>query len=796
MGLDIDGPSAPVNLPASNVLRVVKNSMKRIMSISDLGKTDIDIAGGKGANLGELVSAGFNVPPGFVLTTAAYDYFLETSKISENLKDILSKVDTASESSLADASGRIRELFEKKEIPEDLKEQILASYKAMFKGKKAGLVAVRSSATAEDLPTASFAGQQDTYLNVETPEDLLDKVRKCWSSLFTPRAIYYRVTKGFEHSKVKLAVVVQKMINSEISGIMFTVDPNSEMPHIIIEAGYGLGEALVGGKVTPDTYVVDKFHDKILNKRIAKQSWKLVRGKSGDTEKADIPEEMRESQKMTDEQILALGEIGRNIEAHYDKAMDIEWCVEEKVMYIVQARPVTTLSTNGAKPGSKTVDHGLAKSAKVMVKGLGASPGLAGGPVRIVSDEMNLEVVKKGDVMVTAMTSPDMVPAMTRAAAIVTDEGGMTCHAAIVARELGIPCIVGASHATELLKENTLITVDGSMGIVYEGVTAPKKVDEKGAATVVAHTAPVTGTKVYVNLAIPQKAEEVSKLPVQGVGLMRIEFLFTSYIQEHPCALIEKGESKFLVDKLADGISMVAKAFYPRPVILRTSDFKTNEYRDMEGGEKFEPHEENPMIGWRGCSRYVSDSYREAFKLELKAIKKVREEMGLKNLHVMLPFVRTIDEVRQITAMMTEVGLVRNRDFKLYLMAEIPCNIFMAEEFAEWCDGFSIGSNDLTQLTMGADRDSDVLGKMGYFDERNEAIKRAINILIEAAHRKGCTVGICGQAPSVYPEFTEFLVKAGIDSISLNPDTVISTQMIIASAEQRILLEAARKTLQ
>ncbi len=767
--------------------------MKRIVSISDLGKNDIDIAGGKGANLGELVAAGFNVPPGFVLTTAAYDHFMEASKIGDRVKDLLAKVDASSESSLQEASTKIRELFDTVEIPTDLKEQVLASHKAMFKGKKMGLVAVRSSATAEDLPTASFAGQQDTYLNVESPEELLDKVRKCWSSLYTSRAIYYRVTKGFEHSKVKLAVVVQKMINSEISGIMFTVDPNSEMPHIIIEAGYGLGEALVGGKVTPDTYVVDKFHDKILNKRIAKQTWKLVRGRDGECEKADVPEDLRNVQKMTDEQILALGEIGRNIEAHYDRPMDIEWCIEERVMYIVQARPVTTLSSNGGKANGKTQDHGLGQSAKILLKGLGASPGVAGGPVRIVSDEMNLEVVKKGDVMVTAMTSPDMVPAMTRAAAIVTDEGGMTCHAAIVARELGIPCIVGASHATELLKDGEKITVDGSMGVVYEGIATPKK-EEKATVSVVA-SAPVTGTKVYVNLAIPQKAEEVSKLPVSGVGLMRIEFLFTSYIQEHPCALIEKGESKFLVDKLSDGIAMVAKAFYPRPVILRTSDFKTNEYRDMEGGEKFEPHEENPMIGWRGCSRYVSDSYREAFKLELKAIKKVREEMGLKNLHVMLPFVRTIDEVRKITAMMKDVGLERTRDFKLYLMAEIPCNIFMAEEFAEWCDGFSIGSNDLTQLTMGADRDSDVLGKMGYFDERNEAIKRAINMLIEAAHRKGCTVGICGQAPSVYPEFTEFLVKAGIDTISLNPDTVVATINTIASAEQRILLEAARKTL-
>ncbi|MGD0818702.1 MAG: phosphoenolpyruvate synthase, partial [Methanomassiliicoccales archaeon] len=427
---------------------------------------------------------------------------------------------------------------------------------------------------------------------------------------------------------------------------------------------------------------------------------------------------------------------------------------------------------------------------------LAASPGTASGNVRHVADEMNLEVIKKGDIMVTKMTTPDMVPAMTRAAAIVTDEGGMTCHAAIVARELGIPCVVGASDSTTILKEGMLVTVEGRTGVVYEGEIAVKKKEQtscdpksvKGFGAGV----PVTGTKVLVNIGVPQKAEEYCGLPVSGVGLMRIEFLFTSYIQEHPLAMMEKGKSQELVDRLANGIAVVAKAFFPRPVILRTSDFKTNEYREMKGGEKYEPKEANPMIGWRGCSRYVSDSYREAFKLELKAIKKVRDEMGLKNVMVMLPFVRTTDELKKITAMMSEIGLERNRDFKLYLMAEIPCNIFMAPEFAEYCDGFSIGSNDLTQLTMGADRDSDVLGKMGYFDERSEAIKRAIQMLIMEAHKKGRTVGICGQAPSVYPEFTEFLVKAGIDSISLNPDTVMDTINLVAAVERRTLLEAGR----
>jgi pyruvate,water dikinase len=770
--------------------------MKRITSIADLSKNDIPIAGGKAANLGELVSAGFNVPPGFVLTTLSYDDFIAANNLVPKIDEVMASVDVNSEQSLQGASAAIRKAFEDAVIPTNLAQEVLKEYGRMFRGNKPCLVAVRSSATAEDLPTASFAGQQDTYLNVPNAEDLMDKVKKCWSSLFTPRAISYRVTKDFEYSKVKLAVVVQKMVNSDISGIMFTVDPNSEMPHIIIEAGYGLGEAIVSGKVTPDTYVVEKFHNKIINKRIAKQTWKFVRGTIGDTVKEDIAPELVSAQKLTDDQIFEVADIGKNIEVHYDRPMDIEWCIEDGQIFVVQARPVTTLSSNGEKTGKQDTMAAEIKSDKILVKGLAASPGTASGRVRQVADEMNLEVIKKGDIMVTKMTSPDMVPAMTRAAAIVTEEGGMTCHAAIVARELGIPCVVGASDSTTILKEGMLVTVEGRTGVVYEGEIAVKKKDDacdSKSAKGFGMSVPVTGTKVLVNIGVPQKAEEYCSLPVSGVGLMRIEFLFTSYIQEHPLAMMEKGKSEELVDRLANGIAVVAKAFFPRPVILRTSDFKTNEYREMKGGEKYEPKESNPMIGWRGCSRYVSDSYREAFKLELKAIKKVREEMGLKNVMVMLPFVRTTEELKKITAMMSEVGLERNRDFKLYLMAEIPANIFMAAEFSEFCDGFSIGSNDLTQLTMGADRDSDVLGKMGYFDERNEAIKRAILMLITEAHKKGRTVSICGQAPSVYPEFTEFLVKAGIDSISLNPDTVMDTIPIIASAEQRLLLEAARK---
>ncbi|MEM0448529.1 MAG: phosphoenolpyruvate synthase [Methanomassiliicoccales archaeon] len=763
--------------------------MKRIMKISELGASDINVAGGKAANLGELTSAGFNVPEGFVLTTAAYDYFLNKNELTSKIENTLRSVDVTSENSLQECSQKIRKMFDDATIPNDLRDEILREFHSLFEGeKRTGLVAVRSSATAEDLPTASFAGQQDTFLNVSEPEDLIDKVKKCWSSLFTPRAISYRSSKGFDHNKVKLAVVVQKMVNSDVAGIMFTVDPNSELPHIIIEAGYGLGESIVGGKVTPDTYVVDKFHTKIINKRVARQTWKLVRGKTGDTIREEIPPDLMEKQKLTDEQILEIADIGNQIELHYNKPMDVEWCLENGKFYIVQARPVTTLSSNG---GKKTNEKGKdQKEGKILLKGLAASPGIASGPVRIYVEGESLDVVKKGDILVTVMTSPDMVPAMTRAAAIITDEGGMTCHAAIVARELGTPCIVGSKEATKLLKDGMVVTVDGTRGVVIEG--AEEKKEEEKAAAPVAMSVPVTATKIMVNVAIPHKADEYSKLPVSGVGLMRIEFLFTSYIGEHPSHMVEHGRQKELIDKLAEGIGIVGKAFFPRPIILRLSDFKTNEYKDMPGGEKYEPPEQNPMIGWRGCSRYVSPSYREAFKCELLAVKKVREEMNLKNVWVMLPFVRTVSEVQEITRMMEEIGLKRGPDFKLYLMAEVPVIIFMAEEFAEVCDGFSIGSNDLTQLIMGADRDSDILAKMGYFDERQEAIKRAIAILIEKAHKKGVPVGICGQAPSVYPEFTEFLVRCGIDSISLNPDTVVKTIGMVASVEQRIILESLR----
>ena len=765
--------------------------VKKIVDVNELCVDDIPLVGGKGANLGELTRAGFPVPNAFVLTTAAYDYFIKKSNIFESINEELKSIDKNSDDTLTQASARIRDLFDKCEIPSDLKDDIKASYKKLFGKGKEGFVAVRSSATAEDLPDASFAGQQETYLNVHGEDDLFDKVRKCWSSLFTARAIAYREKQGFKHEDVKLAVVVQKMVNSEVSGIMFTVDPNSGVKEIVIEAGFGLGEAIVGGEVTPDTYKVDKSTMNVKKKRISTQKWKYTKDpKDGHTIKANIPDKLQKVQKIDDRRISEVAEIGRQIEIHYDKPMDMEWCIEDNKVYIVQARPITAV---GDSATNETIESEAA-TEDIITSGLGASPGLASGKVIIFDMSMSLDVVKDGDILVTTMTMPDMVPAMSRAAAIVTDEGGMTCHAAIISRELGTPCVVGTGNATSILKNGQMITVDGTTGTVYKGDLSKSNAAETAPAqTVIAESAPVTGTGVMVNMSIPAKADETAALPCDGVGLMRSEFLFTNYIGEHPMAMIAEGRSQEMIDKLADGIAKVCRAFYPRKVVLRTSDFKTNEYRDMKGGAEYEPKEDNPMIGWRGCSRYVSPNYKEAFMCELRAIKKVRDEMGMKNLCVMLPFVRMVEEVEEITEMMASVGLKRSKDFKLYLMAEIPANIFMAAEFSKYCDGFSIGSNDLTQLTMGADRDSDILGRMGYFDERNTAVKTAIKHLIKVAHENGVTVGICGQGPSVYPEFTEFLVREGIDYVSLNPDTVVKTKKMIASVEQKIILEGLRE---
>lgn len=784
--------------------------MENIVWSDNVDKSSIPKVGGKGANLGEMSKADLPVPESFIVTADAFWKFVKETKIKEDIFSILSGLDVNDDSNLKRCSNRVRELFTKVDIPIDLEVDVLNAYKELSEhaGKKEEFVAVRSSATAEDLPEASFAGQQETFLNVHTEKDLLKKVKKCWSSLYTPRAIFYREKQGFPHDKVALAVVVQRMVHSEVSGVMFTSDPITGEPTILIEAGYGLGEAIVGGEITPDTYYVQQEGLEIKNKIIQKQTWKYTKDKHGDPIKADVKSSKQKLQKLTNKHIIAVAELGKRIEDHYNQPMDVEWCVEANKVYIVQARPVTTIQTEGAakQPEKEevteeaevsTMSEPNKETGKILLKGLSASPGIGAGKVAIISGLEELDKVKEGNIMVTEMTTPDMVPAMKRATAIVTDQGGTTCHAAIVSRELGIPCVVGTSEATSVLKDDMEITVNASLGMVYEGIqeTAAAGAEYAGmdATATVGLGVPVTATKVLVNLGVPDGAEKHKHLPVQGIGLMREEFIVGTFVKHHPNALIDGGEPEKFVDALVEGIATVAAAFSPRPVVMRTSDFKTNEYRDLEGGEKYEPEEANPMIGWRGCSRYVSDNFEEAFRLELRAIKKVRDEMGLKNLWVMLPFVRTVDEAKKIIEMMKEEGLERNPDFKIWIMAEIPSNIFLADQFAELVDGFSIGSNDLTQLVMGVDRDSELLERMGYADPRNEAVMRAIAHLIKVAHEKGRTVSICGQAPSVYPEFTEFLVRHGIDSISLNPDTVVDTIRLIARIEKKIMMERLAK---
>ncbi len=806
--------------------------MPNILWIQEITKDDIPKVGGKGANLGEMFKANLPVPQAFSITAEAYWKFLKDAEIKDKIYGIIKNVNVDDDKSLNSVSQDIRQIFSETNIPWDLEIDILNAYKELGQrhNNENESVAVRSSATAEDLPEASFAGQQETFLNIHVENDLLRRVKDCWSSLFTPRAIFYREKQGFDHSKVALAVVVQRMVNSEVSGVMFTSDPISGEPMVLIESGFGLGEAIVGGEIIPDTYHVDQETLQIKDKLISTQTWMYTKDSAGNTVKVDLDQQLQKVQKLNNTNIMKVAKLGTSIERHYQQPMDVEWCLEDDNLYIVQARPVTTIkkvkskskisapeesgeiviiegtSGNSESPfidgfatdANADAEHG---KGKILLKGLSASPGIAIGKVVNILSIKELDKVKKGDILVTKMTTPDMVPAMQRAAGIVTNEGGTTCHAAIVSREMEIPCIVGTVTATDVLSDGMEVTVDAGVGIVYEGIQAGVKPsagtgtaggtgvgigaggDAQGAGV------PVTGTKVLINLGIPDAAEKHAALPVQGIGLMREEFIVGTYIKIHPNELIARGEPEKFVDALVDGMAKVARAFYPRPVIMRTSDFKTNEYRDLEGGEKYEPEESNPMIGWRGCSRYVSPDYEEAFKLELKAIKRIRNEQGLTNLWVMLPFVRSVDEAKKIIDIMHENGLVRSNDFKIWIMAEIPSNIFMADEFAKLVDGFSIGSNDLTQLIMGADRDSTILEKMGYFDERNEAVTRAIAQLIDVAHRNGCTVSICGQAPSKYPEFTEFLVRHGIDSISVNPDKALETIKLVARVEQKVMLE-------
>lgn len=789
------------------------SQFKYIKWFTEINKDDIPTVGGKGANLGELTQKGLEVPPGFCVTAQAYRYFIEKSNLSILIKNKMENLDVENSPELQKISSEIRELIVSQQVPKDLAEEIRLAYDEFNKniGVENGEVAVRSSATAEDLPEASFAGQQDTYLHISGYDELIKHIVKCWASLWTARAVYYREKQNFDHFEVALSVVVQKMVNSEKSGVMFTANPiTNDTNQIMINASWGLGEAVVSGTVTPDEYIIDKGFKKVVEKHIAEKTVMIVRKDIGvGTTEIQVKDYLGydyiNKQCLSDDEILQLVDYGLKIEGLYGKHQDIEWGFDKdtKRLYILQSRPITTIEGESKVEKENNVEQ---KELKALVRGLAASPGIASGKVKFIKDVSEIARVEEGDILVTIMTNPDMVPAMKRANAVVTDEGGRTCHAAIVSRELGIPCIVGAKEATKVLKEGMEITVDAKRGVVYEGIVLQdeEKVSEReanvkvtGPAPVsedlVYQLAPITATKIYMNLGEPSIIGRYKNLPFDGIGLMRTEFIFTNLIGAHPMYLVKTGQGKFMIDKLAEGITMVAQEIYPKPVVVRLSDFRTNEFRGLKGGDEVEPIEANPMIGWRGVSRYISPAYEEGFRLECRAMKKVRDEFGLENVWAMLPFVRTTWELKRVKEIMAEEGLVQDKGFKIWIMAEVPSVVFQAEEFAQMVDGFSIGSNDLTQLIMGADRDSGILNNMGYFDERNEAVKRAISILIKAAHKYGKTISICGQGPSQYPEFAEFLVQEGIDSMSVNPDTVAYTRRLVATVEQRMILNKIRE---
>jgi pyruvate,water dikinase len=751
----------------------METDLKVIAWFEEISKADIPMAGGKGANLGELTKYQVPVPPGFVVTAGAYFRFLEEANLTDKIRAYLEGLDTRESKRLEEVANQIKDTISQAPMPSDIAEEIRQAYRKMG----GGLVAVRSSATAEDLPEASFAGQQRTFLNIEGETGVVAAVQGCWASLFEPRAIFYRVEQGFEHLKVGIAVPVQRMVQSEVSGVMFTVEPiSSDTRKIVIEAAYGLGETVVSGALTPDLYTVDKGDLRILGKDIAKQEWQLVRNPAAQNhEDSNIQKpvnaEDQNKQKLSDEDIVALAQIAKTIEALYNFPQDIEWAKEQDRLYIVQTRPVTTL-----KPPREEEEEEV--EGVQIISGIPASPGRAAGPVQITHGASEIDWVKQGEVLVAEMTTPDFVPAMKRAAAIVTDRGGRTCHAAIVSRELGVPCVVGAGEATTVLKDGQVITVDGSRGKVYEGRVVGKPVAVT--SFVRGGESLKTDTKVYVNLADPDLAERVASRNVDGVGLLRAEFMVAS-IGEHPRFMLSENRGQEFVDRLAQGLEVFSRAFNPRPVVYRTTDFKTNEYRNLKGGEKYEALEENPMLGYRGASRYIREL--DLFKLELDAIKKVRESFS--NLWVMIPFVRTVEGMAQTRDILQSEGLVQTSDFKLWMMVEVPSNVILLDKFIDvGIDGISIGSNDLTQLVLGIDRDSPQLAEA--FDERDDAVMWSLESAITTAKRRGITCSICGQAPSVYPELTSKLVEWGITSVSANPDMIEETRAIIADAEKRL----------
>ena len=788
--------------------------MSYVRWFEKLGSNDVGVVGGKNASLGEMISTlkgkGIRVPDGFATTAEAYWKFLEANELTDKLKSELK--DLKDRKKPLDKVGKaIRSLFLHAEFPEDIARDIKEAYQELCRrsGAEEVDVAVRSSATAEDLPEASFAGQQETFLKVTGEAALMDACRRCYASLFTDRAITYRKEHGFDDMKVALSVGVQKMVRSDLAGagVIFSIDTETGFRDVVvITAAFGLGENVVQGTVNPDEYMVFKpLLEKdelkpIIEKVLGAKEKKMIYAKGGTkaTKNIDTPKAERNAFVLNDGEILQLGRWTATIEDHYGRPQDIEWAKDGNSgdLFIVQSRPETVQSR---KEATMMKSYSLKESGKRLLSGLSIGDAIAAGEVCLIRSAHDIDRFRDDAILVTEMTDPDWVPIMKRAAGIVTDHGGRTCHAAIVSRELGIPAIVGTGQATEVLpdgKEVTISCAEGDQGYIYEGILPfeEKEVNLEGI--------PKTSTRIMMNIGSPAAAFRWWRLPCEGIGLARMEFIINNIIKVHPMALVRydslkdkkvrqqiedltqgyDDKTEYFVDHLARGIAKIAASQYPDPVVVRLSDFKTNEYANLIGGSEFEPHEDNPMLGFRGASRYYSDRYREGFALECRALKRVREEIGMDNVIIMVPFCRTLKEADRVLATMADNGLKRGENgLQIYVMAEIPSNIILAEQFAERFDGFSIGSNDLTQLTLGVDRDSDILAEL--FDERDEAVKDMIAELIAKAHKSGTKVGICGQAPSDYPEIARFLVQQGIDSISLNPDSVIKIKQIVAEAE-------------
>ena len=767
---------------------------KPIVWFEEVGKNDVGMVGGKGANLGEMVNASLPIPYGFIITAQAYFDFIEKAGIQNKIMSLLSKLNYENSDELAQASKHIGEIIINSELPKNLDKKIVNYYENLeikenkyFKNNgsflKTGiskvkslyqspLVAVRSSATAEDLPTASFAGQQDTYLNVKGEAYLLKKVKECYASLFTQRAIYYRHEQNFDHSKVGLAVVVQRMIESEKSGIAFSIDPvTNDKNKIVIEAIFGLGEYIVQGKVTPDHYEVDKRSLVITKKEIKKQGVKFVKSNIANKEvKLGV---FGSTQKLSEEEIIKIALLVRDIENHYYFPQDIEWAIQNNRVYITQSRPITTTKNN--------ITSSLGNDLLLILSGSPASPGIGVGSVRIIMSPKEIGQIQQGDILVAPQTNPDYVPAMKKAAAIVTEKGGRTSHAAIVSRELGIPAVVGAEGATKILKEGMVVTVNGLTGDIYRGKSVHKlKTQNSKLKTQKLHTA----TKIYTNLAQPDEVPRVAKMHVDGIGLLRAEFIVAE-IGVHPKQFIKEKKQDVFINRLSRELLRFAAPFSPRPVIYRATDFKTNEYRNLTGGKEFEPHEENPMLGFRGAYRYIANP--DVFEMELKALKKIWEK-GYRNLHLMIPFVRVPWELIKIKQMVEKSGLLSYPEFKLWIMVEVPSCALNLEEFIKiGIDGVSIGTNDLTMMLLGVDRDSEEVSSV--YDERTPVVLNVLEYIIKTCQKYGITSSICGQAPSDYPEITERLVRAGITSLSVTPDVIDRTRQIVFDVEKKLFKE-------